>query len=47
MWQRNALEGDLFQTTSGHWLISTGEVPLTNIHRNDVINIENYLIKMH
>ena len=37
--------GDLFQTTSGHWLISTGEVPLTNIHRNDVINIENFPIR--
>ena len=36
---------DLFQTTSGHWLISTGEVPLTNIHRGDVIDINDFPIR--
>ena len=29
---------DLFQTTSGHWLIPTSEVPLTNIASNEIIN---------
>ena len=38
-------EGDLFKTTSGHWLISTGEVPLTNLHRDEVIDIKNLPIK--
>ncbi len=36
---------DLFQTTSGHWLISTGEVPLTNIHRGEVIDIKKLPIR--
>jgi seryl-tRNA synthetase len=29
---------DLFQTSSGHWLIPTSEVPLTNIVANEIIN---------
>jgi seryl-tRNA synthetase len=29
---------DLFQTTSGHWLIPTSEVPLTNLVANEIIN---------
>ena len=29
---------DLFQTSSGHWLIPTSEVPLTNIAANEIIN---------
>lgn len=28
---------DLFKTTSGHWLISTGEVPLTNMFRDTIL----------
>ncbi len=28
---------DLFKTTDGHWLIPTGEVPLTNYVRGDII----------
>jgi len=30
-------EEDLFKTTDGHWLIPTGEVPLTNYVRGDII----------
>ena len=32
---------DLFQTSSGHWLIPTSEVPLTNIVCNEIIDKEN------
>mgnify|MGYP000261162448 CR=1 FL=1 len=32
---------DLFQTSSGHWLIPTAEVPLTNIVANEIINKES------
>ncbi|PPR77734.1 MAG: Serine--tRNA ligase, partial [Alphaproteobacteria bacterium MarineAlpha2_Bin1] len=38
-------EGDLFKTTSGHWLISTGEVPLTNLHRDEVVNVDKFPIR--
>ena len=30
-------EEDLFKTTSGHYLIPTGEVPLTNLVRESII----------
>jgi len=29
---------DLFKTTTGHWLIPTAEVPLTNIVHGDIVN---------
>ena len=29
---------DLFQTSTGHWLIPTSEVPLTNIVANEIVN---------
>jgi seryl-tRNA synthetase len=29
---------DLFQTTQGHWLIPTSEVPLTNLVREQILN---------
>ena len=32
---------DLFHTTSGHWLIPTSEVPLTNIVCNEIIGKES------
>jgi len=32
---------DLFQTSSGHWLIPTSEVPLTNIVCNEIIDKES------
>ena len=32
---------DLFQTSSGHWLIPTSEVPLTNIVCNEIIDQES------
>lgn len=28
---------DLFQTTTGHWLISTGEIPLTNLVADKIV----------
>jgi len=30
---------DLFKTTQGHWLIPTAEVPLTNIMREEIIDV--------
>ncbi len=36
---------DLFQTSTGHWLISTGEVPLTNLHRDEIIDINKLPIR--
>ncbi len=30
-------EEDLFKTTTGHYLIPTAEVPLTNIHQGDIL----------
>ncbi|MCZ2203772.1 serine--tRNA ligase [Bartonella sp. A05] len=32
---------DLFRTTDGRWLISTAEVPLTNLVNNEVLEITN------
>ena len=32
---------DLFQTSTGHWLIPTSEVPLTNIVANEIVNQDN------
>lgn len=29
-----------FQTTNGHWLVPTAEVPLTNLFREQIINVE-------
>lgn len=34
-------EADLFKTTSGHYLIPTAEVPLTNIHREEVLSVKD------
>lgn len=34
-------EEDLFKTTSGHYLIPTAEVPLTNIHREEVLPLKD------
>ncbi len=31
------LEADLFQTREGYYLIPTGEVPLTNLHRDEIL----------
>jgi seryl-tRNA synthetase len=31
-------EEDLFRTTTGHWLIPTAEVPLTNFVREDILD---------
>jgi len=31
-------EEDLFKTTSGHYLIPTAEVPVTNYHRDEILN---------
>ncbi len=33
-------EEDLFKTTTGHWLISTGEVPLTNLVAEKILEEE-------
>ncbi|WP_343211775.1 aminoacyl--tRNA ligase-related protein, partial [Bartonella taylorii] len=32
---------DLFQTTDGRWLISTAEVPLTNLVNNEILEISD------
>ena len=37
---------DLFQLTEDFYLIPTAEVPLTNLFRNKIINIDNFPIKM-
>jgi len=34
-------EEDLFKTTSGHYLIPTAEVPLTNIHQGDILDAKD------
>lgn len=33
-------EDDLFKTREGYYLISTAEVPLTNLHRDEVLSVE-------
>jgi seryl-tRNA synthetase len=34
------LEADLFQTREGYYLIPTAEVPLTNLHRDEILKAE-------
>jgi seryl-tRNA synthetase len=34
------LEADLFQTREGYYLIPTAEVPLTNLHRDEILTAE-------
>ena len=38
-------EEDLFEAGDDHWLIPTAEVPLTNIVRNDILNINQLPIR--
>lgn len=38
-------EADLFKTTTGHYLIPTAEVPVTNIYRDEILKEENLPIK--
>ena len=33
-------ESDLFKTTAGYYMIPTAEVPVTNIHRDEVLKVE-------
>jgi seryl-tRNA synthetase len=35
------LEADLFRTTDGFYLIPTGEVPLTNLHRDEILRADD------
>ncbi len=37
---------DLFQTTSGHWLIPTAEVPLTNLSGDKIIDLEDMPLRL-
>ncbi len=37
---------DLFRTTDGRWLIPTAEVPLTNMVREEIIDLERLPIRM-
>jgi seryl-tRNA synthetase len=39
------LEADLFKTTDGLYLIPTGEVPLTNLHRDEILRAEDLPIR--
>jgi seryl-tRNA synthetase len=39
------LEEDLFRTTDGLYLIPTGEVPLTNLHRDEILRAEDLPIR--
>ncbi|GAG32142.1 unnamed protein product, partial [marine sediment metagenome] len=34
-------EQDLYKTTEGLYLIPTAEVPLTNLHQNEILNLED------
>jgi seryl-tRNA synthetase len=36
--QLPALEADLFQTREGYYLIPTAEVPVTNLHRDEILD---------
>jgi seryl-tRNA synthetase len=38
-------EADLFKTTNGLYLIPTGEVPLTNLHREEILRAEELPIR--
>ncbi len=33
-------EGDLFKTTAGYYLVPTAEVPVTNLHRDEILKAE-------
>ncbi len=37
---------DLFQTTSGHWLIPTAEVPLTNLAADKILDSEDLPLRL-
>ncbi|GAB1581961.1 serine--tRNA ligase [Phyllobacterium phragmitis] len=37
---------DLFRTTDGRWLIPTAEVPLTNLVREEILNLKELPIRM-
>ncbi len=37
---------DLFQTTDGRWLIPTAEVPLTNLVREQIVDLDSLPIRM-
>ena len=37
---------DLFKTTSGHWLIPTAEVPLTNMFADKILNMKELPVRM-
>ncbi|QQP91578.1 serine--tRNA ligase [Skermanella sp. TT6] len=37
---------DLFRTTSGHWLIPTAEVPLTNLVADRILDLEDLPLRM-
>ena len=37
---------DLFRTTTGHWLIPTAEVPLTNLVADRIIDLEDLPLRM-
>ena len=37
---------DLFKTTSGHWLIPTAEVPLTNMFAEKILNMQELPVRM-
>lgn len=37
---------DLFKTTSGHWLIPTAEVPLTNMFAEEILNMQELPVRM-
>lgn len=39
-------EEDLFKTTTGHYLIPTAEVPVTNIARDEILKEESLPVKM-
>ena len=37
---------DLFQTTTGHWLIPTAEVPLTNLAADSILDVEDLPLRL-
>ena len=37
---------DLFQTTTGHWLIPTAEVPLTNLAGDKILDVEDLPLRL-
>jgi seryl-tRNA synthetase len=34
-------EADLFKTTAGYYLVPTAEVPVTNLHRDEILSVED------